>query len=174
MKSLRPLLLAAISIGIFGCASDQHSHKNTNADAHQKNGAVRLENCAIQETIPGAKATGAFLTIHKTGDEKLSLVAAQAPSVTEHVEIHEMVMEGGTMKMSQIQSYPLKPGANLFKKGGYHIMLMDMQKPLAVGENHDLTLQFSDGSSQTCRAEVKSVEALTPKGMKMQHKNKHH
>ncbi len=136
---------------------------------NQQNDGITLKNCAIQETIPGAKATGAFLTINKSDDSQLSLVSAKAPSVTSHVEIHEMVMKNGTMKMQQIKSYPLKKGHNVFKKGGFHIMLMDMQKPLKVGEKHELTLLFSDGSSKQCTASVKSVKELTPKGMKMNH-----
>lgn len=127
--------------------------------------SVSLENCAIQTTIPGAKATGAFLTINKAGAEALTLVSATAPSVTGHVEIHAMKMEKGRMMMKKMDGFELQQGANIFKKGGYHIMLMGLEKSLAVGEQHALTLQFSDGSSQTCQAQVKSVEALTPKSM---------
>ncbi|PIE45671.1 MAG: hypothetical protein CSA45_02100 [Gammaproteobacteria bacterium] len=131
--------------------------------------AVVLENCAIQQTLPGSKATGAFLNIKKADDSDLALVSATAPTVTDHVEIHEMTLSDGKMKMSQISSYPLKKGDNIFKKGGYHIMLMDMKKELKIGEQHKLTLNFSDGSSATCTADVKSVEALTPKAMKSMH-----
>ncbi len=127
---------------------------------------LSLNNCAIQETIPGAKATGAFLTINKSDDSALSLVSAKAPTVTNHVEIHEMKMKDGTMVMQQIKEYPLKKGANIFKKGGYHIMLMDMKKSIKVGEKHKLALSFSDGTSKSCIATVKSVKELTPKGMK--------
>ncbi len=134
---------------------------------------LELANCAIQETIPGAKATGAFLTIKKTGTQKLALVSAKIPSVTAHVEVHEMVMKAGKMRMQQIPAYHLKEGNNVLQKGGYHIMLMDIKKPIKVGEKHKLTLTFSDGSSQSCIAPVKSVQALTPKGMKkMMHMHK--
>ncbi len=139
-------------------------------DEHKTNDAVSLSNCAIQETIPGAKATGAFLTIHKTdGDTALSIVGAKAPEITDHVELHEMVMKDGVMKMQQIPAYELKKGDNVFKKGGYHVMLMSLQKKLTVGEKYPITLVFSDGSEKTCEANVKSVADLTPKGMMMKH-----
>lgn len=129
--------------------------------------AVSVQHCAIQQSIPGAKATGAFLTIQKHGNAPLSLVAAEAPTVTDQVEIHEMIMNNGTMVMREMTEFPLAQGDNIFQKGGYHIMLMNLDKTLNVGETYPLTLQFSDDSRQTCQAVVKSVEELTPKHMKM-------
>lgn len=135
---------------------------------------IALQHCTIQQSIPGAKATGAFLTINKKNKAPLALVAAKTPTITDHVEIHEMVMGNGTMTMQQITAYPLAEGNNAFKKGGYHIMLMGLKKTLAIGEKHPLTLQFNDGSQQTCQATVKSVEALTPKTMSMKKKHMPH
>ncbi len=130
------------------------------------NESITLNNCTIQETIPGAKATGAFLTITKGNDSPLSLVAAKIPSITERVELHEMIMKNHKMMMNQIKEYPLQKGDNIFKKGGYHIMLLDINKVVKAGEKHDITLSFSDGSEKTCNALVKTVAELTPKGMK--------
>lgn len=156
------LLLLTISATLMTVGCSMHDSSVT---------SVELSDCAIQQTIPGAKATGAFLTLHKNGSNALSVISAKAPSVTAHVELHEMIMKDGTMKMQEIKSYPLQEGDNFFKKGGYHVMLMDLDKTLSVGERHPLILNFSDGSSQTCDAQVKSVEALTPKGMKMHQHN---
>lgn len=137
------------------------------ASAHES--AIHLKDCAIQKTLPGAKATGAFLTIEKHGNDALSLVSAAAPELTDHVEIHEMVMAEGSMKMQEIKAYALQAGDNVFKRGGYHIMLMNMEKTMQLGEQYPLHLTFSDGSTETCQATVKSVEMLTPKGMKHHH-----
>ncbi len=128
---------------------------------------VLLKQCVIQETIPGAKATGAFLNIYKLDDSPLSLVSAKAPEITDRVEIHEMMMKKGMMKMSPISSYPLKKGDNIFKKGGYHIMLLDVKNPVIAGKSYNLTLTFSDGKSKSCQFEAKTVKELTPKHMKM-------
>ncbi len=134
-----------------------------------QNNSVELSNCAIQELIPGAQATGSFLTITKNDDTPLSLVAAKIPAITDHVELHEMIMKDNKMIMSEIKEYPLKKGDNIFKKGGYHIMLLDVAKPVKAGEKYDVTLMFSDGSEKTCNALVKTVKELTPKGMKGMH-----
>lgn len=163
-----PIALLSTTLLLTACGS-----------LNQRNDAsVSLHHCVIQESIPGAKATGAFLTIKKQGDAPLSLVRAESPNITPHVEIHEMTMKEGKMKMQQIKEYPLVAGDNIFAKGGYHIMLMDVKNPVAVGEHYPLILHFSDGSSQSCRAEVKSVDSLTPKktkhmkkGMKKTHQH---
>lgn len=154
-KSLQKITVLGSAMFIAACVSADNADNET----------ISLSNCAIQETIPGAKATGAFLTINKADNSPLSVVAAKTPNVTEHVEIHEMIMDGGKMVMSEIEAYPLKKGDNIFQKGGYHIMLMDMQKKLTAGENYDVTVVFSDGSEKTCKATVKTVKALTPKKM---------
>lgn len=130
------------------------------------NYSVKLSHCAIQETIPGAKATGAFLTMTKEDDAPLSVVAAKIPAITKRVELHEMLMKDNKMMMSQIKEFPLKKGENVFKKGGYHIMLLDIEKPVKAGEKYDITLKFSDGTYGVCNAEVKTVKELTPKHMK--------
>lgn len=156
-KQTTHLSILATALLLGACASTDH---------HAHHDSVALQNCAIQQTIPGAKATGAFLTMNKRGNTPLALVSAAAPAITDHVEIHEMAMNNGTMTMQEINEYPLAEGDNVFKKGGYHVMLMGLDKTLTVGETYPLTLNFSDNSSQTCQAVVKSVEALTPKGMK--------
>lgn len=164
-KQLKKTTLVCGALLMTACASADNPATAT----------VALSDCAIQETIPGSKATGAFLTMTKSGDAPLALVSAKAPTVTEHVELHEMMMKDNKMIMSEINEFPLQTGDNLFKKGGYHIMLMSLEKTLKAGDHHDLTLTFSDGSTQTCHAEVKTVKALTPKGMKpMNHDHSHH
>ncbi|PIE46146.1 MAG: hypothetical protein CSA44_00850 [Gammaproteobacteria bacterium] len=155
-KQLQNITVLGSALLISACVNAQTPSNDT----------IILSDCAIQESIPGAKATGAFLTVKKADDAPLSIVAAKAPDVTDHVEIHEMLMQDNKMVMSQIEAYPLQKGDNIFKKGGYHIMLMDMQKKLTAGEHYDITLVFSDGSEKSCNAVVKTVKALTPKHMK--------
>lgn len=93
-------------------------------------------------TPPGARAGGAFLTVENKGSTADRLIAASSP-VAGVVEIHEMVMEGSVMKMRAIPGIEIKPGARVeLKPGGYHVMLMDLKRPLQKGERFPLSLTF--------------------------------
>ena len=55
-----------------------------------------------------------------------------------------MAMGSGEMVMQQVKSLavPAAGGVEL-KPGGYHIMLIDLVKPLEVGQTFDITLTFA-------------------------------
>lgn len=133
------------------------------AVAHAESGKVSLDNCVIQAAIPGSGMTGAFMDITYSGDAEKALISATADELTKHVEIHEMVMAEGVMKMQQIERFELKNGVNKLEKGGYHIMLMDLQKLPQAGETYPLSLTFDGGQTETCEAMVKSPEDIQSK-----------
>jgi hypothetical protein len=73
-----------------------------------------------------------------------ALVSASSP-VAGVVEIHEMKMDGGVMKMSAVKSLAVPAGKGVeLKPGGYHVMLMDLKQPLKEGETVPVTLNFED------------------------------
>jgi copper(I)-binding protein len=114
----------------------------------------------VRGTVEGQRATGAFMKLTPASDQKL--VAASSP-VAKIVEIHEMAMEGGVMKMRAIPKLDLPAGkATELKPGGYHVMLMALQKPLAEGEIVPITLIFEDAAGKRQSIEVKAaVRPLT-------------
>ncbi len=76
----------------------------------------------VRGIVAGQRATGAFMTL--TAQADTALVAAASP-VAKIVEIHEMAMDGGMMKMRAVPKLDLKAGqAVVLKPGGYHVMLM--------------------------------------------------
>ena len=94
---------------------------------------LRVSNPFTRATPPGAKVAGAFMLIENQGKEADRLVSASSP-VAGLVEIHEMAMEGGLMKMRAVKSIDLKPGATVeLRPGGYHVMLEDLKQPLKEG-----------------------------------------
>ena len=124
-------------------------------------GDVSVSNCLIQEVIPGKQMTGAFFDIENKGKEDVKLTGAAADKITSHVELHEMIHKDGKMEMSQIQSYDVTPGSvHHFKKGGYHVMLMDIEEKNfpKVGESYPLELKLSNGETLKCDAKTITVE----------------
>ncbi|MBX3285843.1 MAG: copper chaperone PCu(A)C [Acidimicrobiales bacterium] len=62
----------------------------------------------------------------------------------------------GSMTMREVDSIELPAGEAVeLKPGGYHVMLIDLVKPLEVGEKIELTLTFEKAGEQTVTAEVR-------------------
>jgi len=123
----------------------------------------------VRGTVAQQKATGAFMQITSAGGGKLVSATSPAAGV---VEIHEMKMEGNTMKMRAIPGLDLPAGKAVeLKPGGYHVMLMDLKGPLKDGETVDVSLviEGKDGKKETIAVKA-PVKALAGGGMG-QHKH---
>lgn len=106
-------------------------------------GDLTLEGGFTRATPPGAQVGGGFVTITNGGDADDRLVSASSP-VAGHVEIHEMAMEGDVMRMRELpDGLPIPAGEAVeLKPGGYHLMFMELKKPLVEGETVPVTLVF--------------------------------
>jgi copper(I)-binding protein len=105
---------------------------------------------------PMAGTGAVFMVIRNSGSEADRLVGGQT-EVAGVVEIHETVMEGEVMKMQMLANgleVPAK-GEVLLKPGGYHVMLIGMQRDLAVGDTFTLELQFEKSGSLRVEPEVR-------------------
>ncbi|OBS30394.1 hypothetical protein A9O67_04980 [Tepidimonas fonticaldi] len=115
---------------------------------------VKIDEPWVRGTVAQQKATGAFMRL--TAPEPMRLVAGESP-VAGVVEIHEMAMDGDVMRMRAIAGLALPAGRPVeLKPGGYHVMLMDLKRPLAGGETVPLTLVFENAAGQRVRQEVQA------------------
>lgn len=115
---------------------------------------VVVKDAWVRGTVPGQKATGAFMQLQSPSDA--SLVAVSSP-VAKVVEIHTMAMEGGVMKMRPVEAIALPAGSAVdLKPGGYHVMLMDVGA-LKDGETVPLKLTFADKAGKRTTQDVNAV-----------------
>ncbi|MCS6766425.1 MAG: copper chaperone PCu(A)C [Candidatus Protistobacter heckmanni] len=121
--------------------------------------AVQAAGVWIRGTVPGQDSTGAFLTL--TAKDGAALVGVSTPAAGS-AEIHEMKMEGSTMRMRAVKQVELPAGQAVeFKPGGYHIMLLDLKRELKAGEKIPLTLSFVQAGGKTVKEQVQAeVRAL--------------
>ena len=125
---------------------------------------IEINNLWVRGTVAGQKATGAFMEVSsKTG---VTLVGASSP-VAGVTEIHEMKMDGGTMKMRAIPRLDVPAGKPVsLAPGGYHVMLMDLKQPLKKGDTVPLTLQVENKDKKIetieLKAEVRDLTATAP------------
>lgn len=126
----------------------------------------------VRGTVPAQKATGAFMQLSSKGGVTLVGVASPAASV---VELHEMVMENTVMKMRALPRLDVKPGQTVeLKPGSYHVMLIDLKKPLAKGDVVPITLKVEGKDKKVETVEVKAeVRDLTAAAPMMDHKHQH-
>jgi hypothetical protein len=81
----------------------------------------------------------------------MTLVSIES-SVTNSVEIHNMTMENGVMKMRMLEKLPLKAGKPYkLEPGGFHLMMFDLKKPLIVGEQVNFILHFKTSNKKTMK-----------------------
>jgi periplasmic copper chaperone A len=116
---------------------------------------VSVKDPWVRATVAGQKATGAFMQIADPAGGKL--VGASA-SVAGVVELHEMSMEGTTMKMRAVPAIDLPAGKPVdLKPGGLHVMLMDLKQPLSAGDSVALTLVVEGKDKKRETIEVKAA-----------------
>jgi copper(I)-binding protein len=102
---------------------------------------------------PAAKgSTGAgFMTLTNPGGPADALVAVDSP-VASGVQIHESSMRAGVASMRPVKSVPAPAGGHVtFGPGGYHLMFLDLKRPLKVGDVLPATLTFASGAKVKAR-----------------------
>lgn len=107
-------------------------------------------------TIPGARTAAAFMTIKNNGEVDDRLIGAQSP-VAGIVEIHQNVIDpdDGMMMMRKIKGLDLKVGEEVvLDPKGYHIMFLDLQESLGIGQTFNLTLMLESGSVVKTKVEI--------------------
>jgi copper(I)-binding protein len=100
----------------------------------------------IRATVPQQKVAGAFMQLRSAKPAKL--VEVKSP-VAGRVELHQMAMEGQTMRMRAVESIDLPAGQTVnLASGGYHVMLFDLHRQLKDGEQVPLTLTVADAAGK--------------------------
>lgn len=109
----------------------------------------------VRGTVAQQTATGLFAQI--TSAQGGRLVAGSSPAAGV-VEIHEMKMEGTTMRMRSIPALDLPAGQTVsLKPGGHHLMLMDLKQPLKTGDTVPVSLVIETRGGQRETVQVQAV-----------------
>ena len=130
--------------------------------ASQAQAQVTVKDAWVRATVAQQKATGAFMQLQSVQDAKL--ISAQSP-VAGVVEVHEMAMEAGVMKMRAIPALDLPAGQTVaLKPGGYHVMMMDLKGQIKDGDTVPVTLvvEGKDGKRQSVELKVPARKAAMP------------
>ena len=157
MKTTRTIsrataLAAALALGLAACGG---SSSDSAGDAASDSTLAASEASVVvgkQWARTSAMATtmgAAYMDITATGGDELVSASVDA-SVAESVELHEVVMSGGSMAMQEVEKIMLPAGETVsLEPGGYHVMLMGLATPLEVGTSISMTLTFATAGDIT-------------------------
>lgn len=131
-----------------------------------------VHNPWARATPPTAKNGAAYLVV-KGGVSGDRLVSASAP-VSERVELHTHIMDGGVAKMREVPAIEVPAnGVVELKPGGLHVMLMGLKAPLKEGGTFPLTLKFEKQGAVTVDVPVKALGAMGDAGSHGAHHKGH-
>lgn len=102
-----------------------------------------------------SKVSAMFFTLKNLGDEDDYLLGGSS-DICERVEIHKTVMVGDRVKMVKIDRLKVsKHSEVVFKRGSFHIMLINLKRPLKEGERVKVLLKFEKSGKVLVSATVK-------------------
>ena len=166
MKSLLKLTL----VTLLACTSV------VNAEDFE-HGDLVLQDPYTRTTPPAAPVAGGFLTITNKGEESDTLIGGKV-EFAEVVEVHEMPMVDGVMKMRQLEGGLEIPAGEsvVLKPGSFHVMFIKLKQQMVEGDSHDVTLEFAKAGEVTVPFAVRDITAMMEDmkgkmghGMKMEH-----
>lgn len=146
----------------------QHGHAHGGhhgADDSVTLGALTLSGGFSRATLPNAPVAGGFVTITNTGTTEDRLIAASS-EVADHVEVHEMAMQGDVMQMRELTEGLVIPAGETvtLKPGSFHLMFMGLKQLLVEGETVSVTLTFEQAGEVTLPLAIGAINAKSSNG----------
>ena len=104
----------------------------------------------------GDVTTAAFLKIMNSGNEDDHLLRIES-DLAEVVELHRSEIQNDVMTMRPVEGIDIPAGETVeLRPGGFHIMLIGLQREIKPGENYILTLVFENAGPVKVDAEVRA------------------
>ena len=130
-----------------------------------KAGDLVITQAWSRATPVGAKVAGGYLTIENKGSSADRLVGGSG-DVAGRVELHEMAMDNGVMKMRPLdKGLDIEPGKTVkLAPGGLHLMLLDLKTQFKQGDKVPVTLEFEKAGKVQLVLDVQGVGAQAPGG----------
>ena len=146
-KSTKALMVTILSIvgmsGLTACGNDASS-SDTTAMAVPSQPEITVTGQWARQSPMATDMGAAYLVINSNIDDEL-IGALVDTSVAGMTQVHETIMgEGDSMKMQEVEKIAIRAGTPTeLKPGGYHVMLMNLVKPLELGTEISVTLTFA-------------------------------
>jgi hypothetical protein len=118
---------------------------------------VEITNATVREPLPGKSLSAGYFSLHNKGPAPVALVSVNSNNFGA-IELHTHKMVGGMMQMTEIDQIVVEPGQQVhLQPGGLHLMLFRPVQKISLGQQVQLRLQWSDGTSQEVQASVTRI-----------------
>ena len=121
-------------------------------------GMIRVNDGYARSTVPKQANGAAYLNLANLGKQGDKLRRVSSP-VAERVELHTSSMDGGIMRMRELDDIPLPAGGSVVMQPGQgaHLMLIGLKQPLQAGKTLPLTLEFEKAGNLTLQIGIKPL-----------------
>lgn len=118
-------------------------------------GGLEVRDAWIREAPPTAAVLAGYAELANGGDAPLRVVGASSGDFRA-VELHEMRMDQGVMRMRALPSVEVPAhGSVRFEPGGDHLMLLDPARPLAAGDRVGIRFEVEGAAPVLVEFEVR-------------------
>lgn len=140
----------AIATAAFCAAASVYA-----ADA--KVGNISIDDAWVRTGQPGQVSAAYFEVKNKGAADKIVSANCDCAKAT---ELHDVKMVDGAMKMVPAGSIDVPANGEVkLKPGSYHVMLIDLNRPLVAGETLPIKVKFEKAGEVTLNAKVKDKGA---------------
>lgn len=164
LKSPAPALTVAAAGGQNAAGGQAAASKPAGSPtAGSQVAGLALTGGWTRATPAGAKVAGAYVSVANSGPKADVLLGGKF-DVADKVEVHDMTMTDGVMRMRLLEKGLEVPagGAVELRPGGLHIMLMGLKQPLKQGEAISGVLTFRDAGDVAVTLPVEAAGSPGP------------
>ena len=139
---LRALVYCLLMACSAGCASSAPSGGVTNAPS-----VLNVTDAWSRPVAGGENTVGVayFVIENSGGPDRLKSVLCD---IAANCSVHETTLSDGMARMSEVGGLTIPANSTTaLKPGGLHVMLMNMNRALAIGDRFTVTLAFESGKT---------------------------
>lgn len=127
-------------------------------DVNAQDNAIQISNAWIRPAPSSARSMAAYLDITNNSSKDIVFTSVEAEGFGMSM-LHETVTENDMTSMQHLDQVSVPAGHTVhFAPMGKHIMLMQPEEPLQLGEATQITLVTDDGQRISQRVEVRTPE----------------
>ena len=123
-----------------------------------KAGSLDISDPWSRATPKGSSVAAGYMKIKNNGSTPDRLIGGSS-DVAAKFEVHEMKIEDGVAKMRPVKGgLEIKPGETVeLKPGSFHVMFVDLKKPLSAGDHFMATLAFENAGTVSVDYDVRAM-----------------